>query len=241
MTSEERIQDLLVRWEELAEAGRPVSAAELCRDCPELAPELQRRIDALREMGWVSRLARPAPGPRARRPAPPGSGDEVVPGYRLVHWLGRGGFSEVWQAQGPGGGPVALKLIPRLDRGAQVEWRSLETIQGIRHPHLLATLGAWQTDDYLAVALELAEGTLWDRWQEERGQGQLGISGEELFDYFHQAAEGIDFLHEQGVQHRDIKPQNILLVGGQVKVGDFGLARLLAHTVTGHTGVLTMA
>src|SRR5205823_4946605 len=44
-----------------------------------------------------------------------------------------------------------------------------------------------------------------------------------------------------GIQHRDIKPQNLLLVGGSVRVADFGLARFLTHTVSGHTGSLTPA
>jgi hypothetical protein len=51
---DERLESLLLRWEELAEAGKEVSATELCGDCPELAAELQRRIDALREMSWMN-------------------------------------------------------------------------------------------------------------------------------------------------------------------------------------------
>lgn len=48
--NETRLADLLLRWEELREQGQPRSAEELCADCPELAAELCRRIEALRSM-----------------------------------------------------------------------------------------------------------------------------------------------------------------------------------------------
>ena len=125
----------------------------------------------------------------------------------------------------------------------------LQIIREIRHPHLLATFGSWQSDDTLIIAMELAERTLLDRFREAVGQGFKGIPAPEIFEHFLDAAKGIDYLNEprhpsgggepQGIQHRDIKPQNLLLVGGSVKVADFGLARILEHSQTGHTGSLT--
>jgi formylglycine-generating enzyme required for sulfatase activity len=57
-----------------------------------------------------------------------------------------------------------------------------------------------------------------------------------------EAAKGLDFLNEQHhVQHRDVKPANFLLVGGCVKVADYGLAKLLEHTVSTGTGSMTPA
>jgi serine/threonine protein kinase len=82
---------------------------------------------------------------------------------------------------------------------------------------------------------------LLDRCHEAQAGGLPGIPRDELLVYLRDAAEGIDFLQKRTIQHRDIKPQNLLLVGGRVKVGDFGLARLLANSVTGHTGSLTLA
>ena len=56
-----------------------------------------------------------------------------------------------------------------------------------------------------------------------------------------QAAEGVDHLNQQGIQHRDIKPGNLLLKGGQVKVGDYGLAKILEQTWGSHSGAMTPA
>ena len=119
-----------------------------------------------------SPASRVGPAPTAR----PGGGDsgrgaEPVPGYRLLAPLGRGGFGEVWKAEGPGGFPVALKFV-RLDRqlGRRAERRPGRP-QGIRHPHLLATFGAWQVGDPLIIAMELADRTLGDRLRRGRGRG----------------------------------------------------------------------
>ena len=174
---------------------------------------------------------------------------EPVPGYRLIERLGSGGFGEVWKAEGPGGFKVALKFVPLAEQVGPVELRALQIIREIRHPHLLTTFGSWQLDDTLIIAMELAERTLLDRFREAVRQGFKGIPAPEIFEHFLDAAKGIDYLNEprhpsggrepQGIQHRDIKPQNLLLVGGSVKVADFGLVRILEHSQTGHTGSLT--
>ena len=75
---------------------------------------------------------------------------------------------------------MALKFVLWSGNGAVVEWRALEAVEGVRHPNLLPTLASWQTNDLLVIAMELADRTLLDRWQEARDQGQSGIPREEL-------------------------------------------------------------
>jgi formylglycine-generating enzyme required for sulfatase activity len=188
--------------------------------------------------------------PSTAKPSPAGAGNSLhlkpgeqpVPDYVLKRKLGKGGFGEVWQATGPGGFDVALKFVPLGDHAGAVEERSLTLMKSIRHAHLLHQFGAWQRDGHLIIAMELGDRTLLDRLKEAVNQGLSGIPAEELLEYLREAAKGLDYLNEQhNVQHRDVKPANFLLVGGSVKVADFGLAKLLEHTVSTGTGGMTPA
>jgi serine/threonine protein kinase len=174
-----------------------------------------------------------AAGPLTLQP-----GGRPVPDYELVQVLGRGGFGEVWKAAGPGGFAVALKFVRLEQPAVAVETRSLQLMKDIRHPNLLATFGTWQREGFLIIAMELADGTLLDRLREA---GAKGLPVEQLLEHMAEAAKGLDHLHSLGLQHRDIKPQNLLLAGGGVKVADFGLAKLLEHSLASNTGAMTPA
>jgi serine/threonine protein kinase len=183
-------------------------------------------------------------------PRPPGEVDvplRLEPGgrpiaeYELLELLGRGGYGEVWKARGPGGIQLALKFVRLGDQAGALELRSLETIKNLRHPHLLSLFGAWQRHGMLILAMELGDCTLLDRLRAAEKQGWTGIPPGELLEYLREAAKGIDHLNSFGIQHRDIKPQNVLLVGGGVKVADLGLAKLLEHTLSSNSGAMTPA
>jgi formylglycine-generating enzyme required for sulfatase activity/serine/threonine protein kinase len=168
-------------------------------------------------------------------------GAHPLPDYQLLYQLGKGGFGEVWKATGPGGYLLALKFVRLADRGSSSELRALDLMKNIRHPHLLGLFGAWQVDGYLIVAMELGDRTLMDRLKEAQRDGLPGIPRHELLEYMSEAARGIDHLNNLNIQHRDIKPQNLLIVGGGVKVADFGLAKLLETTIASNTGAVTPA
>jgi serine/threonine protein kinase len=68
-----------------------------------------------------------------------------------------------------------------------------------------------------------------------------GIPLDELLPYMNDAASGLDALNSKQVQHRDVKPANLLLLNGGVKVADFGLAKALEHTVASNSVAGTLA
>ncbi len=259
--SDPRMERLLRRWEECQRRGESITAEELCRDSPELLDDVRKWIAAPTANDRVSDTSQShhtlqPPQPEATPTSAPRSDDlhpgaEPVAGYVLAHKLGSGGYGEVWKAVAPGGFSVAMKFVQLADSGLALEQRGLEIIKSLRHPNLITTFGSWQTARHLVVAMELADRTLWGRYEEAVAEGHSGIPRDELWEYMTEAAKGLDYLNEprhflsgterMGVQHRDIKPQNILLVGNGVKVADFGLVRLLEHTVTSHTGSLTPA
>lgn len=157
------------------------------------------------------------------------SGAEIIPGYQLVRYIGRGGFGEVWEAIAPGGLSKAIKLAPMDQSEASLHCRELEGLQkmrSIRHPYLLSIERFEVVDGYLVIVMELADKNLAERFHECVQAGQPGIPRDELLGYLREAAEVLDLMcNQHGLQHLDVKPENLFLSGGHVKVADFGLVQ----------------
>jgi formylglycine-generating enzyme required for sulfatase activity/serine/threonine protein kinase len=169
------------------------------------------------------------------------AGGRPLPDYELVKKLGEGGFGEVWLAKGAGGFEVALKFVRLGGTASEQERKSLETIKGIRHAHLLVVFGVWELSGHLIVAMELADRSLMDRLDAAVKAGQSGIPQKELLAYMMDAARGLDFLNEKGIIHRDVKPHNLFLSGNSVKVADYGLAKMLHKTTATASTKMTPA
>jgi serine/threonine protein kinase len=157
-----------------------------------------------------------------------GVNHEPLPGYRLIDRIGAGGYGEVWRAEAPGGLAKAIKFVfgKPDDRRATNELRALERIRDVRHPFLLSLERIEVIDSRLVVVMELAHGSVKDRFEACRQLGLPGIPREELLGYLRDAADALDFMSdEHSLQHLDIKPENLLLQAGHVKVADFGLVK----------------
>ncbi len=147
--------------------------------------------------------------------------------YEVLAPLGAGGMGEVYRARDTRlGRDVALKVLPAdvahdADRRARFE-REARAVAALSHPNILALFDIGLDADTLFVVTELLEGeTLADRLR----QGALPVRT--AVEIAVAIARGLGAAHEKGIAHRDLKPANVfLLADGQVKVLDFGLAKL---------------
>jgi eukaryotic-like serine/threonine-protein kinase len=167
-------------------------------------------------------------------------GSEPLPGYRLLEPLGRGGFGEVWKCEAPGGLLKAIKFVSGEEtedgRGEQrllQELGAFEQMKTIRHPFLLTLERVEVIGSELVMVMELADRQLHDRFRECKTCGLPGIPRDELLAYFADAAEALDVIAAKyELQHLDVKPANLFLVAGHVKIGDYGLVSSLQPSVS---------
>ncbi len=153
------------------------------------------------------------------------AGSRIGP-YEITSQIGAGGMGIVFQARDTKlGRDVAVKVLPDAfagdrDRLARFE-REAQVLASLNHPNIAQIYGLEESNHTRCIVMELAEGpTL----AESLRSGPLPI--EDALLIAKQIAEALEAAHERGIVHRDLKPANIKTNGGQVKVLDFGLARV---------------
>ena len=158
--------------------------------------------------------------------------------YELVERIGGGGMAEVYRAKQltAFGREVALKVIRAgLSENEKFRERFLREAQAISklsHPNILPLIEFGEEQEILYLVMPLVpEGTLRDLIKQRDGALPL----EEAITFFLQLCSAVHYAHEQGIIHRDIKPQNVLLQRHtHVLLADFGIARSDAETrITG--------
>ncbi len=155
-------------------------------------------------------------------------GQKIVGGYRLIKMLGEGGMGRVYQAADDSGRMVAIKLLsPELSRSSEALDRfRLEGViaSAISHPHCVFVHRADEDAGTPFIAMELMTGQTLKDIVTNRG----AIAYSEAIPLILQCIDGLIEAHSRGMIHRDVKPANCYLDDqGNVKIGDFGLARSL--------------
>ena len=161
--------------------------------------------------------------------------------YKILGELGRGAMGIVYGAEDPAlDRTVALKTIILSD---EVEGRKefhkrffleAKAAGKLTHPNIITVYDFGEEGDLAYMAMELLKGI---ELRAKMLQGAIPVV--EAVDIAEQVADGLAYAHERGVVHRDIKPSNIMLMPrGQVKIMDFGIARVRVADHKTSTGVV---
>jgi serine/threonine-protein kinase len=150
----------------------------------------------------------------------------LAPTYAIERQLGRGGMATVYLARElRHRRPVALKVLREsigAELGPERFLREIDTAARLQHPHILPVFDSGDTAGRLWFTMPYVEGeTL-----RQRLERQPALTIPEALRIAREAGQALAYAHQQGVVHRDVKPENILLTGdGSTLVADFGIAR----------------
>ena len=151
----------------------------------------------------------------------------ILDQYEILSPLGAGGMGEVYRARDSRlNREVAIKVLHDFSSSDPDRLRRFEqearAAAALNHPNILVVyqMGTFEGDPYLVS--ELLEG---ETLRERLKRGPLPLR--KVIDYAVQIARGLAAAHEKGIVHRDLKPENLFVSrDGQVKILDFGLARM---------------
>jgi len=221
---EDRIAELLLRWEEAFDHGQDLTTEELCAGSPELLEPLKQRIAVLKQMAWVKDdpLLRQPP---SQIPPPKILADR----YRIEGLIAEGGHGQVFRAFDQElQRPVAIKIARRRNVPDEELLEEARRVARLRHPGIVAVHDVGRHEGMLFVVSDLIEGKSLAEIERPSVKEAVRIVAE--------VADALHFAHEQGFVHRDIKPGNILLDGeGHPFVADFGIATTTEELIDGRS------
>ena len=145
--------------------------------------------------------------------------------FEIVSFLGAGGVGEVYRARDTRlDRTVAIKMLRAADLGRADRFRrEARAVSRLNHPHICSLYDVAEFDGAPYLVMEYVDGrTLADRLED----GPLPV--QEALTHGIEICEALDRAHAQGVVHRDVKPSNVMLTRGGVKLLDFGVAKLTA-------------
>lgn len=144
-------------------------------------------------------------------------------GFTIKRAIYRGGFGEVYYAVSDAGREVALKL---LQNNADIELRGVQQCLNLSHPNLVTIFDVRQDGDGDHwIVMEYISGATLDTLLRNKPKG---MPVETVRKWLNGMTAGLSYLHSCGLVHRDMKPANVFLENGIVKIGDIGLSKFIS-------------
>ena len=156
--------------------------------------------------------------------------------YELIELIGRGGMANVYKAKCHRLNRMVAVKILKSDLADNAEFRrrfrdESQAVAKLSHANIVSVYDVSRSDDMEYIVMELIDGITLKQYMERRGQ----MDWREALHFVTQIMRALSHAHSRGIIHRDIKPQNIMVLrDGSVKVADFGIACLAdaAQTLT---------
>jgi serine/threonine protein kinase, bacterial len=163
---------------------------------------------------------------------------QTFAGYTIVRLLGTGGMGEVYLADHPRlPRQDALKVLPK-DVYADDEYRQrfnreADIVATLWHPHIIGVHDRGDVGGQIWISMDYVDGT--DAAELLRDRYPNGMPKEEVLDIVTSVGEALDYAHQRGLLHRDVKPANIMVTDPEagerrILLGDFGIARQVDDT-----------
>ena len=170
------------------------------------------------------------------------SGTLLAGRYRVVRQLGQGGMGSVWLAEDLklDGHKVAIKMLPSIlvsNKRAYNQLKS-EALVALKltHPNIATVRAFEENEGNPFLVMDYIDGLTLDEYLAKKGK----LSEDTAFCLLEPVARALDYAHERGIVHRDVKPGNVMVTwDGDPYVLDFGIAREIQETMTRVTGKLS--
>lgn len=227
----ERMQQIEAIFHEacnLAPGERAAFVAQACAGDQDLRREVELLLESDEQAATlIEAPAYQMAAPLLAESQPPSLAGQSISHYKIVSLLGKGGMGEVYRARDTQlDRIVALKILP-ADVATDAERMrrfvsEAKAASALNHPHVATIYEIGEANDISFIAMEYVEG---QALAAKINGTPLAIK--EIVEIGSQIADALDEAHSKGITHRDIKPANVMLTArGQVKVLDFGLAKI---------------
>lgn len=155
-------------------------------------------------------------------------------GYEFKKQVGQGSFGQAVLAHSRDGTKLCIKMVDigRASRQEKEEAkRESQVLSSLKHPYIVSYREGFLEEPWLCIVMDYCDGGDLDKMIKDTKNMGKSFGEDRVLRWFTQAMLALDYIHERHILHRDLKSKNFFLMRGEgLKIGDFGLAKVLECT-----------